>query len=93
METMLEMARVMPDLFSSTNPDLADILGNTYFDFENLYDPRFLNFQVPGLPDLRLSAGIAGSGPGVVNLDGFPEISGDPSNEDKKRDSITVNTF
>ena len=34
------------------NPDLADVLGRTELDFENLYfwdllDPKFLAFQVP----------------------------------------------
>ena len=34
------------------NPGLADILGRTELDFENLYffdllDPTFLDFQVP----------------------------------------------
>ena len=44
-----------------TNPDLANILGDTDFDFENLYfsdflDPRFLDFQIPGFPDSRPSS-------------------------------------
>ena len=35
-----------------TNPDLANILGRTFFDFDNLLlfyflDPKFLDFQVP----------------------------------------------
>ena len=38
--------------FFPTNPDLADILGRTNFDFENFHvgdslDPRFLDFQIP----------------------------------------------
>ena len=38
------------------NPDLADILGDTDFDFENLYfwhflDVIFLDFQILGFPD------------------------------------------
>ena len=49
------------ELFFSTNPDLADILGDTDFDFENLIffrflDPRFLDFQIAGFPDSRLSS-------------------------------------
>ena len=49
------------DDFVPTNPDLADILGDADFDFENLYvsdflDPRFLDFQIPGFPDSRLSS-------------------------------------
>ena len=47
--------------FFPTNPDLADILGDTDFDFENLdfwdfLDPRFLDFQILGFPDSRLSS-------------------------------------
>ena len=42
--------------FFPTNPDLADILGRTDLDFENfhfffyLWDPKFLDFQVPRFP-------------------------------------------
>ena len=44
------------ELFFPTNPDLADILGRTDLNFENLYfleflDPEFLDFQIPGFPD------------------------------------------
>ena len=40
------------DDFVPTNPDLADILGDMDFDFENFYfldllDPKFQDFQVP----------------------------------------------
>ena len=47
--------------FFPTDPDPADILGRTDFDFENLYfsdflDPRFLDFQIPAFPDSRLSS-------------------------------------
>ena len=46
--------------FFPTNPDLADILGRTDLDFENLYvfyflDPKFLDFQVPRVPDFQKS--------------------------------------
>ena len=49
------------EVFFPANPDLADILGDTDFDFENLYfsdflDPRFLDFQIPRFPDSRLSS-------------------------------------
>ena len=46
-----------PGGFFPTNPDLADILGRTDFDFENFYfffdflDPKFPDFQVPRFPD------------------------------------------
>ena len=36
-----------PGGFFPTNPDLADILGDTDFDFENLY---FLDFSDPKFP-------------------------------------------
>ena len=57
-------------MFFPTNPDLADILGNTDFDFENLY--LFLIFLVPKFPDFQvpdfqisknLALGRAGLGP------------------------------
>ena len=46
--------------FFATNLDLADILGRTDFDFENLYflnflDPAFLDFQAPDLQKSGLS--------------------------------------
>ena len=39
-------------VFFLANPDLADILGDTDFDFENfilwiLFDPKIPDFQVP----------------------------------------------
>ena len=48
-----------------TNPDLADILGRTDLNFENLYfleflDPEFLDFQIPGSENLS-SAGAGDS--------------------------------
>ena len=62
--------------FSPTNPDLADILGRTDFDFENLYfwdflgsqisrfpGPRFPNFQKSGLGPAWAWLGL-GLGPG-----------------------------
>ena len=55
--------------FSPTNPDLADILGRTDFDFENFYffdflDPNFPDFQVP---DFQISRNLAWAqlGPGL----------------------------
>ena len=44
-----------------TNPNLADILGRTDLDFDNLefffhfLDPKFLDFQVPRVPDFQKS--------------------------------------
>ena len=50
-----------PGGFFPTNPDLADILGDTDFDFENLYfgillDPKFPDFQVL---DFQISRNLA----------------------------------
>ena len=47
-------------IFVPTNPDLADILGRTDLDFKNFYvfdfwDPKFLDFQVPRVPDFQKS--------------------------------------
>ena len=43
-----------------TNPDLADILGRTDLDFENVdvfdfLNPKFLDFQVPRSPNSQIS--------------------------------------
>ena len=58
------------------NPDLADILGDTDFDFENsifgffgsqisrFSGPRFPNFQKSGLGQPWAGLGPAGLGPG-----------------------------
>ena len=49
------------EVFFPANPDLADVLGDTNSDFENLdlldfLDPRFLDFQIPEFPDSRVSS-------------------------------------
>ena len=38
-----------PGGFFPTNPDLADILGDTDFDFENVYFFDFVGSQISGL--------------------------------------------
>ena len=48
----LRWPQIGPGGFFPTNPDLADILGRTDFNFENFYffhflDPKILDFQVP----------------------------------------------
>ena len=48
-------------VFFPANPDLADILGDTDFDFENLcffdfLDPGFPDFHVPRFPDSQTEA-------------------------------------
>ena len=45
-----------------TNPDLADILGDTDIDFANLYFSVFFwvpHFQVPGFPDEHFAVNIS----------------------------------
>ena len=76
--------------FFPTNPDLADILGKTDFDFENFYfldflDPKFPDFQVP---DFQISRNLAwarlgpsmgpglGPGPGVSPPELFIHLVG-----------------
>ncbi|MAC42421.1 MAG: hypothetical protein CL913_00330 [Deltaproteobacteria bacterium] len=45
---------IRPTRIVSTSPDLADILGNTYFDLDIVSfkcpDPQLLDFQVPRFP-------------------------------------------
>ena len=52
MEQIYEIARKRVTRIFPTNPDLADLLGDTDFDFESFYfldflDPNFPDFQVP----------------------------------------------
>ena len=51
-----------PGGFFPTNPDLADILGRTDFDFENFYFLDFFGSQLG--PSLGLGLGT-GLGPGL----------------------------
>ena len=50
-----------------TNPDPADILGRTYFDFENFYFLDFLGSQIPRFPGPRFpgpqESGLGRAGP------------------------------
>ena len=70
-----------PGGFFPTNPDLADILGDTDFDFENsifgycwipnFQISRFQNsglpdFQISGFPDSQISTWPAGRGRGTA---------------------------
>ena len=65
----LKLHEIGPGGFFPTNPDLAHILGDTDFDFENfvfgiLLDSKFLDFQVP---DFQISINLAWArlGPGL----------------------------
>ena len=56
--------------FYLANPDLADILGRTDFDFENFYFFDFFGsqisrFPVPRFPNFQKSALGPGVGPGL----------------------------
>ena len=42
-------------IFVPTNPDLADILGRTDFDFENSHFFVFFGFQISGFPSPQIS--------------------------------------
>ena len=53
-----------------TNPDLADILGRTDLNFENVYfvvflDPKFLDFQVSRFPEICPGPGLGRVGLGL----------------------------
>ena len=75
--------------FFPANPDLADILGRTDFDFENFYflDPKFPDIQVPNFQKSGLGQAWAGLGPGWARLErgsglggpGAPAGPGGPS--------------
>ena len=51
-----------PGGFFPTNPDLADILGRTDFDFEIFFAFWIPNFQISRFPDFQKSG--LGLGPG-----------------------------
>ena len=56
------------ELFFPINPDLADILGDTDFDFENFYFFDFFGSQIsrfPGSQKSGLGRAWAGLGPGL----------------------------
>ena len=65
--------------FAPINQYPTNILGRTdlhsenlFFDFLGFQISRFLDSQIPGFPDSRPSAGMAGSRPEGGVLDGFP---------------------
>ena len=67
----LRWPQMGPRAFFPTNPDLANILGRTDFDFENFYFLDFLGSQLglslgPAQPWARLGPGLApGLGPSL----------------------------
>ena len=57
----LKLPQMEAEAVFPTNPSLADILGGTDYEFDKFYfldilDPRFLDFQIPGFLDSRLSS-------------------------------------
>ena len=70
--------------FVLTNPDLANILGDAGFDFENFYllnllDSKFPDFQVPRFPDFEKSGlGLAWPGPGLSLWGNRSWVMGEP---------------
>ena len=59
-ENGLKWSQMGPGGFFPTNSDLADILGRTYLNFDIFFffdflDPKFLDFQVPRVPDFQKS--------------------------------------
>merc|ERR1712185_288669 len=71
-----------PGGFFPTNPDLADVLGRTDFDFENLYFLDFVGFQIPRFPGPQISRsseiwpgpGLGRAGPGLGRVG--PRVGG-----------------
>ena len=65
----LKWLQMGPGVFFPTNPDLANILGRTDFDFENFcfWRPKFPDFLVP---DFQISRNLAWAtlGPGWASL-------------------------
>ena len=52
----LKLHEMGQDVFFPTNPDLADVLGDTDLDFDNfdvfyVLDSKIIDFQVPGFPN------------------------------------------
>ena len=66
-----------PGGFFPTNPDLADILGDMDFDFENFYFLDFLGSQISGLGPAWAQLG-PGLGPGFGPL-GWGDIGSSTS--------------
>ena len=54
-------------VFVPTNPDLADMLGRTDFDFGNLYFWDFVGFQISRFPGSRFPS-FQKSGLGLAGL-------------------------
>ena len=61
----LKWPQMGPGLFFPTNPDLADILGDMDFDFENFYFWDFFGSQISGLGGLRVGPQVGRVGPRV----------------------------
>ena len=61
------MAPNGPGVFYYTNPDVADVLGRTDFDFEMFHVLDFFGFQFPDfqIPDFQISRNLAWAKPGL----------------------------
>ena len=58
--------------FFLANPDLADILGDMDFDFENFHFGDFFGFQMSGFPGSQISkiwSRPGRAGPGLSHVD------------------------
>ena len=67
--------------FFLANPDLADILGRTDFDFENFYFLDFLDLKFPDfwVPDFQISSLGPGLGPDAAAAGRILRSQPDPS--------------
>ena len=79
--------------FFPTNPDLADILGRTDFDFENFYFLDFFGSQISGLGPAWAHLGPPTWAPRVGR--GAPRVgpSGGPSGGPKQQKLVYVQTI
>ena len=64
-----------PGGFFLANPDLADILGRTDFDFENFYFFDFFGSQISGLGPTWAPRGPTHLGPAWAHPLGFPDAA------------------
>ena len=76
----LKWPQMEPGGFFPTNPDLANILGRTDFDFEHFHfffifwipNSRISRFQISKFPEIWPGTGLGGAGPGLGLWPGGP---------------------